>query len=153
MPSFTNPLEDTPTATGVRTWGGAKIIGGGMVTHSGTGPGPEVMAADTIESDSVYNHQDEKLGTIKHVMIDVLHGRVAYAVVSRGGVLGMGDKLFAIPWSALILDTEKERFLLDVSESQMEAAPGFDKNHWPRMGDLSWATDVHSHYRQTPYWE
>lgn len=153
MASSINPLDDIPGTVGTRTWGGARIIGVDRAAHSTAGPGPEVMAADTIESDDVYSHQDEKLGTIKHIMIDVLHGRVAYAVLSRGGVFGMGDKLFAIPWSALILDADKHRFLLDVSENELEVAPGFDKAHWPHMGDLTWATEVHHQYRQTPYWE
>jgi hypothetical protein len=61
-------------------------------------PGPEVIAASTLEGNSVVNHQDEELGTIlKDIMIDVPQGQVAYAVLESGGMLGMGSKLFAIP--------------------------------------------------------
>src|SRR5205823_4422826 len=74
------------------------------------GPGPKVMAADTLQGDSVYNGADEKLGEVTDIMIDVPTGRVAYAVMSVGGVLGVGDKLFAIPWQALKLDTENKCF-------------------------------------------
>ena len=74
---------------------------------SSDGPGPQVMAADTLQGDEVRNAADENLGEITDIMIDVPTGRVAYAVMSVGGVLGMGSKLFAIPWSALKLDTEK----------------------------------------------
>ncbi len=119
---------------------------------SGPGPGPEVMAASTLEGNDVYNNADEKLGTIEHIMIDVPRGRVAYAVLSRGGILGMGDKLFAIPWSALTLDTQRKCFLLDVPEQRMKDAEGFDKDAWPRMADLSWATRTHEFYNQPPYW-
>jgi len=76
--------------------GGTQIVGGG----NGDGPGPQVMAADTLEGDSVVNRQGEKLGEIRDIMIDVPSGRVGYAVLSSGGFLGMGDKLFAIPWNA-----------------------------------------------------
>ena len=117
------------------------------------GPGPQVMAADTLQGDDVYNGADEKLGEITDIMIDVPSGRVAYAVMSVGGVLGIGDKLFAVPWSALRLDTERKCFRLDVSKERVENAPGFDKDHWPSMADPAWADEVHGYYRAKPYWE
>ena len=83
-----------------------------------------VMAADTLTGDKVVNRQKEDLGTIEHLMIDVETGRVAYAVLSFGGFLGMGDKLFAIPWSALALDTAEKQFILDVEKlSDLAANP------------------------------
>jgi len=72
----------------------------------------KVLAADTLTSDTVVNRQKEDLGKIEHLMIDVETGRVAYAVLSFGGFLGMGDKLFAIPWSALAIDTGEKQFIL-----------------------------------------
>jgi sporulation protein YlmC with PRC-barrel domain len=116
------------------------------------GPGPQVMAADTLQGDDVYNGADEKLGEITDIMIDVPSGRVAYAVMSVGGVLGLGDRLFAIPWSALRLDTARKCFRLDVSKERVENAPGFDKDHWPSMADPTWAEEVHGYYRAQPYW-
>ena len=79
--------------------------------------------------------------------------RIAYAVLSFGGVLGMGEKLFAVPWSALKLDTVNKRFTLDINKDRLEGAPGFDKGAWPRMADRSWATQVHSYYKAKPYWD
>ena len=116
------------------------------------GPGPRIMAADTLQGDDVYNMADEKLGEITDIMIDVPSGRVAYAVMSVGGVLGLGDKLMAIPWSALRLDTERKCFRLDVAKERVENAPGFDKDHWPSMADPTWAADVHGYYGAAPYW-
>jgi PRC-barrel domain len=84
--------------------------------------------------DKVINRQKEGLGTIEHLMIDEEKGRVAYAVLSFGGFLGMGDKLFAIPWSALAVDTEERQFILDVDKKLLEHAPGFDKAHSPNIG-------------------
>ena len=116
------------------------------------GPGPRLMSADTLQGDEVYNAADEKLGEITDIMIDVPTGRVAYAVMSVGGVLGLGDKLFAVPWSALRLDTERKCFRLDASKEQVENAPGFDKDHWPSMADPAWASEVHGYYGAQPYW-
>ncbi len=67
---------------------------------------PQVLSASTIIGDKVLNPAGEQLGIIKELMIDLDEGNVAYAVLSFGGFLGMGDKLFAIPWEALALDTE-----------------------------------------------
>jgi sporulation protein YlmC with PRC-barrel domain len=129
---------------------GAAIIGS---TYNPNGPGPEIMAADTLQGDEVVNQAGETLGKVQDIMLDVPGGRIAYAVLSSGGFLGLGDKLFAIPWSALTLDTERKCFVLDVAKEQLEAAPGFDKDHWPAMGDLTWATSVHNYYGQRPYWD
>lgn len=116
-----------------------------------TGPGPRLMGANTLDGNDVYNKQDEDLGDVKEIMLDVPSGRVAYAVLSFGGFLGMGDKLFAVPWSALTLDTVKHRFVLDVSKERLKEAPGFDKDEWPDMADRTWMKDVHAYYGVTPY--
>lgn len=86
-------------------------------------------------------------------MIDMRSGRIAYAVLSFGGVLGMGEKLFAIPWSALKLDTVNKRFILGIDKDRLNDAPGFDKDAWPRMADRNWATQIHSYYKAKPYWD
>jgi len=80
-------------------------------------------------------------------------GRVGYAVLSFGGFLGMGEKLFGVPWNALKLDTQNKRFVLDVTKDRLEDAPGFDKDHWPDMADQSWAQGIHSYYGTEPYAE
>lgn len=110
------------------------------------GPGPRLMGANTLDGNDVYNKQNEDLGDIKEIMLDVPTGRVAYAVLSFGGFLGMGDKLFAVPWNALALDTVNKRFVLDVSKKRLENAPGFDKDAWPDMADAKWAKEVHAYY-------
>jgi len=117
------------------------------------GPGPRVMSADTLAGDEVKNEAGETLGEIADIMIDVPAGRVAYAVMSVGGVLGVGDKLFAIPWKSLRLDPEHKCFRLDVAKARFDDAPGFDKDHWPTMADERWAREVHAYYNATPYWE
>lgn len=116
------------------------------------GPGPRVMTADTLEGDTVRNDAGDKLGELVHIMLDVPTGRVAYGVLSVGGFLGIGDKLFAIPWKALRLDTENHGFRLNVSKERLEAAEGFDKDAWPTMADQQWAERVHAYYETEPYW-
>jgi len=115
------------------------------------GPGPDLMGADTLIGNDVYNHNEEDLGDIKEIMLDVRSGRVSYAVLSFGGFLGMGEKLFAVPWNALKLDTVNKRFVLNVEKERLENAPGFDKDNWPNMADESWATEIHSFYGTKPF--
>ncbi len=118
----------------------------GMYAHGNTGPGPALMGANTLLGNDVYNKDGDDLGDIKEFMIDMKSGRVAYAVLSFGGVLGMGDKLFAVPWAAFALDTTNKRFTLDVSKSALKDAPGFNKDRWPSMSDSKWASGVHEFY-------
>jgi len=86
-------------------------------------------------------------------MIDIPSGRVAYAVLSFGGVLGMGNKLFAVPWSLLGVDEDKKCFVLNVDKTKLEKAPGFDKSNWPDMAETAWRSEVFRYYGATPYWE
>lgn len=123
----------------------------GMYTsEDGPGPGPDLMGADTLMGNDVYNKDGEDLGDIKEFMIDMASGQIRYAVLSFGGMMGMGDKLFAVPWRALTLDTVNKRFTLDVSAATLKDAPGFDKDKWPMMADETWASGVHRFYG-TPY--
>ena len=112
-----------------------------------------VLAASTLAGDQVQNSAGEDLGTVDEIMIDIPAGKVAYAVLSFGGFLGMGNKLFAVPWSALRVDEDKKHFILDVDKKKLENAPGFDKDNWPDMADTSWGTRIFSYYGAVPYWE
>ncbi|MBB1076697.1 PRC-barrel domain-containing protein [Rhodoferax sp. 4810] len=114
------------------------------------GPGPRLMGAATLIGNAVFNRQEEDLGNIKEIMLDVRAGRISYAVLSYGGFMGLGDKLFAVPWEALTLDTDNKRFTLDVAKDRMDTAPGFDKDNWPNMSDQTWAKDIHNYYGTTP---
>lgn len=115
--------------------------------------GSELMSVDTLSGNKVCNQKGDDLGEINDIMLDTRNGKVGYAVLSFGGFLGMGEKLFAVPWNALVLDTEKKRFVLDVGKDRLQQAPGFDKDKWPNMADKSWANDIHSYYGTKPYWD
>jgi sporulation protein YlmC with PRC-barrel domain len=105
-----------------------------------------VLSASSLSDDDVYNLAGEKLGSIKEIMMDINTGRVCYVVLSFGGFLSMGEKLFAVPWSALKVDTENKRFLMDTNEERLKEAPGFDTDNWPNMADPTWEKKVHSYY-------
>lgn len=89
---------------------------------------------------------NEKVGSIKEIMIDVPSGRISYAVLAVGGFLGIGERLFAIPGEALNLDEDKRCVILDVDKERLENALGFDKDNWPDMVDPSWADGVLSYW-------
>ncbi|GGE85348.1 PRC-barrel domain-containing protein [Massilia psychrophila] len=114
------------------------------------GPGPALMGADTLLGEDVINAEQDSLGDIKEIMIDMRNGQVAYAVLAFGGMLGAGEKLFAVPWQALQLDTVNKRFVLDVDKERLQSAPGFDADAWPDMTDASWANQVNTFYGTAP---
>lgn len=111
-----------------------------------------VKASSNIGTD-VVNPKSDNLGDVKEVVIDPRTGKIAYAVVSFGGFLGMGEKLFAIPFNAFEYDFSKSNYVLDVSKERLQAAPGFDADHWPSMADEKWNRDVYKYYGHSPYWE
>lgn len=111
--------------------------------------GSRVLSAGSLSSDDVYNPKGEKLGSIKDLMVDIENGKVCYAVLSFGGFLSLGEKLFAVPWSALTVDTENEYFIMDTDEARLKNAPGFDPDNWPNMADATWGKSVHAHYGTT----
>jgi sporulation protein YlmC with PRC-barrel domain len=119
---------------------------GNYVDTGHQGPGPRLMGADTLIGDHVHNLKNEHLGTIKEIMLDMQTGRIAYVVMAAGGVLGIGEKLFAVPFEALALDTAKHRMTLNIDKERIETAPGFDKDHWPDMANQSWITELHTFY-------
>lgn len=109
-------------------------------------------AGDLIGKD-VRNPQDENLGSLKEIVVDPDSGRILYGVVSFGGFLGMGDKLFAVPWSALKLSPDYKIAVLNVDKDRLKSAEGFDKDRWPNMADERWAATVYDYYGQPRYWD
>ncbi len=113
----------------------------------------KVLSASTIKGDKVRNPQGEDLGKIEELMFDVDTGCIAYAVLSFGGFLGIGDKYFAVPWEALRIAPHEHMFILDVPKERLENAPGFGKDSWPKASNREWLTSVYSYYGYEPYWE
>ena len=107
---------------------------------------PRFLSASTLNGDTVKNHKDESIGDLKDIMIDTTNGKITYAVLSFGGVLGMGEKLFAVPWEALKIDGANKQLLLNVDKEQLKDAPGFDKDHWPNFADPGFLERMRSYY-------
>lgn len=111
-----------------------------------------VLSASTLVGDTIVNREGADLGDLEELMIDLTSGRIAYAVLSFGGFLGLGEKLLAIPWDAMAVDQEEKRLILDVDEEMLEEAPGFDKDNWPATPDRDYVRQVYDHYGYEPYW-
>lgn len=94
----------------------------------------------------VHNKDGESLGHVQDIMIDMASGRVGYVALAFRAISGQGNKLFAIAWPALQLETAVQGFLLHVPRAAMADAPGFDSNHWPAVCDPTWASGVHKYY-------
>ena len=115
---------------------------------------PRVVQVSKVIGNKVVNSSGELLGNLKELVLDLEDERIAYAVLSFGGFIGLGDKLFAIPWEALILNPKDHTFILNVEKEVLEKAPGFDKDHWPDDAEYEagWLLDIYEYYGYSPYW-
>ena len=107
---------------------------------------PLFLSTHALLGNSIVNPQGEKLGDLKDVMLNLKTGEIAYGVLSFGGVLGLGDKLFAVPWSAMHVDFENKCVVLNASKDRLKAAPGFNKDHWPDFADPGFVEQVRTYY-------
>jgi sporulation protein YlmC with PRC-barrel domain len=112
---------------------------------------PDILSASTIKSDRVVNTAGEDIGRIEELMIDLNSGRVAYAVLSFGGYMGMSDKMFAIPWDSLKCNVHEHAFILDTPKDVLQNAEGFDKEHWPITREK--LSSTYTYYGYQPYWQ
>jgi sporulation protein YlmC with PRC-barrel domain len=113
---------------------------------------PRWQKANDLINKKVTNSGSENLGKLEDIVFDPNSGRILYGVLSFGGFLGMGDKLFAIPWQSLQLSADSNAFTLNVDKDRLKDAPGFDKSQWPNFADEQWATTTFKYYNQKPYW-
>ena len=95
-----------------------------------------LIPAEKVNGTDVYNAKDEKLGSVEDLMIDKISGQVAYAVLSFGGIMGMGSKHFPLPWSALTYNTRKGGYIGNMDKKRLETAPSFDADE-----DHDWTAD------------
>ena len=114
---------------------------------------PTILSTSTLSGNEVFNIEGKHLGDIKDFMLDMDNGCVAYAVLSFGGFLGLGDKLFAVPFEALSVDTERHAFIVDIDKELLKDAPGFDKDNWPSTPDRDFINRIHTHYGYDPYYD
>ena len=102
---------------------------------------------DKIIGSAVINLDGKTIGTIDDLVIDIDTGNIMYAVLEFGGFLGMGEKLFAVPWQSLTAVPAEGIFIIDQSKAKLEKAPGFDRNNWPDVGDRTWGAAIYEFYR------
>ena len=112
-----------------------------------------LISSDKVEGTAVYDRRGEKLGSIHSVMIDKISGKVAYAVMSFGGFLGMGDSYHPLPWHVLTYDTGQGGYVVDLDRNKLEGAPTYGTSETPNWSDRRWGQQVHDYYGTRPYWE
>lgn len=112
-----------------------------------------LIAADKVQGTEVRNTQGDKLGSIDNVMIDKLTGKVAYAVMSFGGFLGMGERYHALPWDVLKYDSNMGSYVVNLDKRQLENAPTFENADMVDWEDEVWGRKVHDYYKVPPYWD
>jgi hypothetical protein len=98
----------------------------------------------------VLNYENEHVGKITDVIVDCATGHVTYAIMSFSGFLGIGDKLFAVPWVSLSFDPEHKAFLMKADKELLKSAPGFDDSNWPDLSDPLRRAENYRYYGTQP---
>lgn len=111
-----------------------------------------LISASKVQGTDVYNTQGESLGEINDVMIDKRSGKIAYAVMSFGGFLGMGERYHPLPWNTLKYDTRQGGYVVGLTKEQLEGAPTFGRNETPDWSNRAYEQSIHDYYRAPPYW-
>jgi sporulation protein YlmC with PRC-barrel domain len=114
--------------------------------------GKPLIESDRVEGTTVYDPRGNDIGSIKRLMIDKLSGRVAYAVMSFGGFLGIGEDEYAIPWSKLTYDSSLGGYRTDITEDQLKGAPAFSRDRQYDWSDREREQELHDYYRTQYYW-
>jgi sporulation protein YlmC with PRC-barrel domain len=119
---------------------------------------PSLQDAVLLRSQTLFDYrvkspQGEDLGKIEEVMIDMELGRVAYAVLSFGGFLGLGDKWVPVPWDAVALQPEEKVLILKIEKEKLQKAPHFERATLPELANRQWGAVIHTYYGYPPYWE
>jgi hypothetical protein len=111
-----------------------------------------LIGSDKVEGTAVYGADQKKIGSIERVMIDKTSGKVAYAILSFGGFMGMGEDYYPVPWSTLKYDTNLGGYRVNLTEDQLKKAPKYSRStgwNWNRENDRR----VYDYYRTDPYWQ
>ena len=111
-----------------------------------------VISASKVTGTQVYNTSGDHLGEIYDVMIDKRSGKIAYAVMSFGGLLGIGERYHPLPWATLKYDTRQGGYVVGLTIEQLQGAPTFGANEMPAWGDRAYEARIHDYYKTAPYW-
>jgi sporulation protein YlmC with PRC-barrel domain len=150
------PLFTAVLAIGA-CWLVVEVLAQGMPAPAPEAP-PSLQEAVLLRSKTLFEYrvkspQGEDLGKIEEVMIDMEVGRVAYAVLSFGGLLGLGSKWVPVPWDAVALLPAEKVLLLKIEKEKIEKAPNFEAATLPELANRQWGAVIHTYYGHPPYWE
>jgi sporulation protein YlmC with PRC-barrel domain len=112
-----------------------------------------LLRSRTLFDYRVKSPQGEDLGQIEEVMLDMEVGRVAYAILSFGGFLGLGDKWVPVPWDAVALRPDEKVVILNIEKAKLQKAPNFERATLPELANRQWGAVIHAYYGYPPYWE
>ena len=119
---------------------------------NGETTGKPLIESDRVEGTTVYDRSGNNIGSIKRLMIEKISGRVAYAVMSFGGFLGMGTEEHSVPWNKLTYDTNLGGYRTDITEQQLRGAPSFSRDRSYDWTDRNRERELHDYYGVPPYW-
>jgi hypothetical protein len=125
----------------------ANVAGAGQMT------GKPLIESDRVDGTNVYDPNGSHLGSIKRLMIEKVSGRVAYAVMSFGGFLGIGEEEHAIPWKKLVYDNSLGGYRTDITEKQLSGAPAYSRDRNYDWSDRNRERELHDYWRSPYYWE
>ena len=111
-----------------------------------------LIGSDKVEGTAVYRSNGDRVGKIERVMIDKLTGKVAYAVMSFGGFMGIGEDYYPLPWSLLTYNPRLEGYEVNVSEQQLKGAPKYSKHESWDWSDRARSQQVYDYYGVAPFW-
>jgi hypothetical protein len=115
-------------------------------------PPRSLIASDRVIGTEVRRTDGSKVGRIERLMLDKRSGRVAYAVMSFGGFLGMGEEYYTLPWAVLRYDTALDAYVVDITEAQLRDAPARSPEGGDPEDERAWEEHVHRYYNAAPYW-
>ena len=128
-----------------------KTVVSGTTGEPATEETPELIASDKVEGTVVYNRNGDRLGSVYNFMVDKRSGQVAYAVMSFGGLLGMGDSYHPLPWKVLTYDTGLGGYVVDLDGDELKAGPSYPASASPTW-NRSYSERIDRHYGVSPYW-
>ncbi len=111
-----------------------------------------LISAGKVQGTNVYNTSGDSLGDIHDVMIDKKTGKIAYAVMSFGGFLGIGERYHPLPWPTLKYNTQQGGYVVGLTKDQLEKAPTYGIKETPAWGDRGYEKTIHDYYGVAPYW-
>jgi hypothetical protein len=111
-----------------------------------------LIGSDKVEGTPVYRPKGERVGQVERVMIDKMSGKVAYAVMSFGGFMGIGEDYYPLPWSLLAFDPQLGGYVIDITQEQLKGAPKYSKHDNWDWSDHERGKKIYNYYGEPPYW-